>query len=324
MEQPLRQNLIKFIYMKKINNAFTLIELSIVLAIVGVMAASLITNQLEQLQVKLAQVTAEEVRIIQQAAMKYYVDKSGNWPNVTGNLTNEGYLNPNWDENNKFGNGYVLASSDKNLTVSTQVPVKYAYVFNQSLSQISWSGNTLTSQIPPPGSEIAINNAVPMGEIILWDEMKCVANGGVTPCGADNCPVRFSPITGFDDRFLVINSTSYGDVGGNATHRHGAGTYVSLGHVHYADGTDMYVPSHSHSGRTDTASAQGSGKWTYEDVQRTSEHRHDLDIDGSGPLYVRGHTQYSDPLNITGVSGDVVEGDSRPPYVTVILCQKDI
>ena len=139
---------------------------------------------------------------------------------------------------------------------------------------------------------------VPSGAIILWD-------------GA-SCPAGYTRLAAYDDRFLVAGSAA-GVPGGSNTHSHGAGGYTVPNHTHafeYAPtskvwnlGNQYVVAQEGHVGAPpNTLGAYGLG--------------------GSSNANVMKNTGTA-PGGAASVSGTSSTADSRPAFMTILLCKKD-
>ena len=100
---------------------FSLIELLIVICITGVMLGAVTPIFVKQIHVKAAKKCAEEMQLIQNSALKYYVTNRA-FPENVQVLKDAGLLNSTWDGKNPFRNDYSLSSSGLQFTVSTQLP----------------------------------------------------------------------------------------------------------------------------------------------------------------------------------------------------------
>lgn len=116
----------------KTRKGFSLIELLIVMGIGGVMLGATAPVFVRQIEVRAARKCVEEVQLIQNAALKYYVNNR-EFPDNVQTLKDAGLLNPTWDGKNPFGNDYELSSAGLQFTVSTQLPPRARAVVTAEL-----------------------------------------------------------------------------------------------------------------------------------------------------------------------------------------------
>ena len=319
--------------------AFTLIEMTVVLAILGVIASTVVVNQLERIKARQAQLTAAEISQLQQAAMLYYVNNNNTWPGNISDLKTGGYISSAWNGLSKFGANYTFSNTANLFTVNTTLPAGYAgygYVFNNSLPMGNSSAGVVSSTIPVPGSatgiKTAIDQALPQHTTIIWR-------------GA-SCPAGYSRVSNMDDKFLVSSAAYNASAGGSNAHTHFAGGYVMPVHGHDAGGNlyttpgqtasvSVTVPAHDHGGSTGGApwerpeDTKGGGGDRY---PSRPGHTHSIPGQGAmtatgsadvGGIRVTGTTAVSAANQpITGTSG-INATDSRPEYATVLLCEKN-
>ena len=79
-------------------SGFSLVELSIGVLLLGILASAVVPNFILGIRQKAAQKTALEISQIQEAARKYYIDKNS-WPANFTTLA-AGYLDPTWSATN--------------------------------------------------------------------------------------------------------------------------------------------------------------------------------------------------------------------------------
>jgi prepilin-type N-terminal cleavage/methylation domain-containing protein len=72
---------------------FTLIELLIVVAILGILAAVLVPNVITFLSTGQAAAANTEVAYVETAALAYYADHDGDWPDTGNELYTDNYTN---------------------------------------------------------------------------------------------------------------------------------------------------------------------------------------------------------------------------------------
>jgi len=148
--------MINNIYMKS-KKAFTLVELAIVMAVIGVLAMVATPRTITFLNTRVAQKTAVEMKQIQDAAKWYYVANS-TWPVDITTLQTDGYLDPSWPTNNLFGNAYTISSTANSFTIQSNIPAACINAAAQILPQAVVAGESLSSTVPLPGSESSHEN----------------------------------------------------------------------------------------------------------------------------------------------------------------------
>jgi len=152
------------------NRGFSLIELSIGLFLLSVIAGSVIPNFVLGIRQQAAKKTALEVSQIQEAARKYYIDK-GSWPSDFPTLA-ANYLDPTWSaaNSNPFGQQYSVSPSGSNLNVVTIIPHDVSAVTGANLQGVTITpivgtqNDTFQSFLTPPGAQSVL---LP-GTIIPW------------------------------------------------------------------------------------------------------------------------------------------------------------
>ena len=144
---------------------FSLIELCIVIGLLAILAGSITPVFIKRVQVKAGEKTAQEMSIIQQAALSYFTVNAA-WPANLAALKSTGYLNPSWVTNNPWQNAYTISSNATSFTVSTSVPQEWANLVARDLPTSSVSGAIVGSAVPAPGS--AQSDSLPIGSIVIW------------------------------------------------------------------------------------------------------------------------------------------------------------
>ena len=136
---------------------FTLIELTIVMAIVTVLLGTAAPVAVKRVQIAYAQKAAQEMNILEDAAKNYYATND-TWPNTAQDLKDDGYLSSTWVAKNAWGNDYVLtpAADGKSFSVESDVPADLQGVLLAALPQSSSAAGTVTSVIPIPGEEASL------------------------------------------------------------------------------------------------------------------------------------------------------------------------
>ena len=148
--------MISNIYMKS-KKAFTLVEIAIVMAIMGVLAMVATPRAITLMNTKAAQKAAVETKYIQDAAKWHYIANS-TWPADIAALQTAGYLDASWTPNNPFGNAYSVSSTADAFTVQSNIPAAYINAASQVLPQAVVAGETISSTVPLPGSESSHDN----------------------------------------------------------------------------------------------------------------------------------------------------------------------
>ncbi len=141
---------------------FSLIELSIVMGVVAVLAMAVLPIAVRTLEIKAGEKAIAEVAIIQGAAMRFYNERKS-WPADLGQLKSAGYLNANWSLLNPWSDPYLISSTAKTLAVSTQVPANMVPMLSARLLQSSVTGTTVTSVIGA-----GLDDSVAPGVIAAW------------------------------------------------------------------------------------------------------------------------------------------------------------
>lgn len=154
-------------YIDTNNNGFSLLEMTVVIIIITILASAAIPALSREFLEKAGNKTALDISTIQEAARSYYIN-TGTWPGViSGNpmsdLTSGNYLPSSWKAINPFGfsaatpskYSYNISSNPATLTVTTYVPTA-AQPIIQNLLPTNWiSGNNLYSSVTVPGGIIA-------------------------------------------------------------------------------------------------------------------------------------------------------------------------
>jgi hypothetical protein len=131
------------------------------------------------------------------------------------------------------------------------------------------------------------NALVPTGAVILWD-------------GA-SCPTGYTRLSAYDNRFLRASATA-GQPGGADTHDHGASTGSHALAI-------AEMPSHMHG---QVGSPSGGGNWNRSVVGQ--------DWNGGG---ITSSHQTAAAGGGQGHSHTIASADSRPAFMTILLCKKD-
>lgn len=194
------------------NRGFSLIELSIVLFLLSVVAGSVIPNFVLGIRQQAAKKTALEVSQIQEAARKYYIDK-GSWPSDFPTLA-ANYLDPTWSaaNSNPFGQQYSVSPSGSNLNVVTIIPHDVSAVTGANLQGVTITpivgtqNDTFQSFLTPPGAQSVL---LP-GTIIPWAST-------LIPSGYLLCNGQSVSRTGTFAALFAAIGTTYGAGDGSTT-----------------------------------------------------------------------------------------------------------
>ncbi len=163
-------------YIDTYNKGFSLLEMTVVIIIITILASAAIPVLTRDYLNKAATKTALDISAIQEAARSYYIN-NGAWPGTAGghtpmgDLTAGNYLPSSWNAINPFGvssatpsdYSYHISSNAVTLTVSTYVPTA-AQPTIQNLLPTNWiSGNNVYSAVTVPGGIItSLGQPIPM------------------------------------------------------------------------------------------------------------------------------------------------------------------
>ena len=228
---------------------FSLIELSIVMAIIAILASSIIPIAIRSIQIRAGEKTALEMAMIQEASRNYYIDHKS-WPaegtdGIEGitTLKSTGYLNPNWVAENPWHGAYQISSTKLTLKVSTtNVPVQWTKLVASHLPEAGYKDNdtNVTSTISS-WEKFGLQPGV----IVAWSgSIKTIPAGWALCDGTNGTPdLRDKFIVGArQDDTGISKSNIMGilfQTGGSTTHNHGGSTGP-----HQLTIAEM--PSHSH------------------------------------------------------------------------------
>ncbi len=151
----------KFFKFFRNQKGFTLLELTVVLAVSTILVGAAMPTVAKRVQTAYAQKTAQEVGIIQDASKNYYIDNKA-WPASVSVLRTANYLSSTWSGNNPWGNAYTVSQgpTPQTFKVSTTIPSELTGVATALLPSSSAVGGTVTSEIPVPGEEPSLESLV--------------------------------------------------------------------------------------------------------------------------------------------------------------------
>lgn len=269
--------MIKNIFIRNKRKSFSLIELTIVLAVSAILISAIAPVFIKQIQIKAGEKTALEIAAIQEAARAYYLDNNA-WPSDVEVLKDNGYLDNQWQVYNPWHSPYCVTNASRYFSVFTHVPSEWTGLVSRDLPSTTVNNTEVRSTIPLPGFA---TETMPRGTIVLWR--------------GDSCPAGFERVTELDGKFIVSDKAYAVNAGGNLTHYHEAGNYT--------------MPDHNHILQTQIT---GRKIWVVDDTGGhgfyISEYNHTHSISGASDF------------SINGVSS---ETDSRPPYATILLCERE-
>ena len=180
------------------DKAFTLIELSLVVALSLVLAGASVPNFVRSVHVEAARTTALEMSQLAEALRGYYIREHA-WPQGMEQLRASGLLDGAWSGQNPFGHAYVVQLDGVNCEVMTTVIETMAPVTASLLPMASVQGADVIMSVTPPGAAM---NAALAGTIMPWPS----AN---VPAGWLACDGRAVSRAEYDGLFAVIG-TIYG------------------------------------------------------------------------------------------------------------------
>lgn len=145
---------------------FTLIELMVVLAVMGMLAAYTTPKFMEELNLRRANLTAEDTAAIMDAARSYRVS-TATWPGSASSCSNaitvlktDGYLSA-ISGTNRYNNTIATSCDAKSFSVVQQAIQNWDGYLTNSMAgtEITNAGSfQITSKIGIPGSEPALSN----------------------------------------------------------------------------------------------------------------------------------------------------------------------
>jgi hypothetical protein len=108
-------------------------------------------SSVTQRNIMSAQKTGYGIRFYQSAA-KVYRKTNGTWPADLAALRPT-YVPANYPEDNPWGNQYTGRVDGNDFAVTVEIPENYIQAAAKLLPSVTISGTSLTSSVPPPGSE---------------------------------------------------------------------------------------------------------------------------------------------------------------------------
>lgn len=206
------------------HGAFSLIELSIAMGVMAVLASSIVPVAIRSFQIRAGEKTALEMSMIEEAGRNYYVDNHA-WPVDIPILQVQGYLNSQWDSLNPWHNPYQINSTNLQMTVVTNVPVQWTNLVASHLPGATINNTTVTSTVSSPGQTGFV-----FGVIVAWSGAIADIPQGWALCdGTNGTPdLRDKFIVGASqDEVGIAKSNIMGNLlktGGTTTHNHSAQT----------------------------------------------------------------------------------------------------
>lgn len=204
-------------------SAFSLIELSIAMSVMAVLASSIVPIAIRSAQIRAGEKTALEISMLQEAGRNFYIDNHS-WPTDIPTMQAQGYLNPQWNRLNPWHNPYQISSSNLQMTVNTDVPVQWTNLVASHLSAAVVNQTNVSSTVSSPG----VTGFVP-GVIVAWSGTIANIPAGWALCdGTNGTPdLRDKFIIGAKDVNGLLMTTVMGaplQTGGSTSHDHGAQT----------------------------------------------------------------------------------------------------
>ncbi len=192
---------------KKLEGGFSLLEMTVVLIIITILASAVIPQFIRGYTVSAANKVALDMSAIEESSRAYYIAKNG-WPSNIAALQSGNYLPSTWNGINPFGYSsatpstyaYNISSTSSLLTVSTNVPVAAQPIIQNLLPVSSVSGSTVYSSVPPPGSM----SVMPTGSIMPWPSNSL-------PAGFLWCNGQTVSIATYPGLYALLGTTYGGD-----------------------------------------------------------------------------------------------------------------
>jgi prepilin-type N-terminal cleavage/methylation domain-containing protein len=186
---------------------FSLLELTIVLIIITILATAVIPQLINGYLSKAANKTALDISAIQEAGRAYYV-ANNHWPSSIADLQAGNYLPALWNSINPFGfasanpsmYSYNLSSTSSLLTVNTSVPLPAQPIIQNLLPVTFVTNNNIFSSVPVPGA----SSVLPTGMIMPWASSNL-------PAGFLWCNGQSVSIATYPGLFAVIGTNFGGD-----------------------------------------------------------------------------------------------------------------
>ncbi|MBI4310089.1 MAG: type II secretion system protein, partial [Candidatus Omnitrophica bacterium] len=206
------------------NRGFSLIELSIAMGAIAVLATAMLPAAIRSLEIKAGEKTVTEVAIIQEAARKFRNEQKS-WPASLVQMQTLQYLAPQWSLLNPWNDPYQISSNANTFSVAAIVPDNLVSMLAFRLPQASVDGQKVTSVIGTAGT----GTTIPTGVIVAWSGTIADIPSGWGLCdGTNGAPdLRDKFIVGArQDAQGVAKSNVTGALtqsGGTITHNH-AGT----------------------------------------------------------------------------------------------------
>ena len=225
--------------------AFSLIELSIAMGVMAVLASSIVPIAIRSVQIRAGEKTALEMNMIQEASRNYYIDNHL-WPADILTLQSQGYLNSQWSRFNPWHNLYQISSSTLQMSVSTDVPIQWTNLIASHLTAAVVNQTNVSSTISSPGVTGFVS-----GVIVAWSGAIANIPTGWALCdGANGTPdLRDKFIVGArQDVAGVAQSNIMGSsmsTGGSVSHNHTGVTGVHILTVNEIPSLQVTIPTFS-------------------------------------------------------------------------------
>ena len=220
---------------------FSLIELSIVMGVIAVMATAITPVAIRSIEIKAGEKVVSEMVLIQEASRRFYKDYKI-WPTNLSQLQAQGYVGARWSLLNPWNNPYQIISTAKTLSVATETPPNLTKMIAQRLTQSSINGTVINSVIG-----VSTEDFVSPGVIVAWSGAIVDIPQGWGLCdGTNGTPdLRDKFIVGArqDDQGLAKTALMgpLSKTGGTISHNHGGETGSHTLSI-------AEIPSHQHAG----------------------------------------------------------------------------
>ncbi len=201
---------------------FSLMEVTIAMAIVTILAGAALPKVFELYESRLIERTATEAHYLQEAAKNYYT-ATGSWPADVAALQATGYIPSGWTPNNPWGYAYAVSNNGTSFSVSVRMPTKYNQALNTYLPNVvvDIPTDTTTTTTPIPGMEPSLSAFVMTdGSRPMTGDLR--VNKTTPAVNLVDAATSLGMLVSNDSGSLLIKNNSGGSVmsvdqGGNAT-----------------------------------------------------------------------------------------------------------